>query len=98
MLALSQLFVSLKRRYATAPSAAPTPTWDRVVKDMMAMKPHFAECAEETAKFAREWAGGGDPPALLELEAYAKQLKVRKEPKKDQPGLLAGAKLKRAPK
>ena len=62
----------------------------------IAMKPHFAECADEAAKFAKEWAGGDGSPALLELEAYAKQLKVRRDPEKDQLGFLAGAKLKRA--
>jgi len=50
---------------------------------MMAMKPQLAECAEEAAKFAKEWAGGDGSPALREVEAYAKQLKVRKEPEKD---------------
>ena len=58
MLALNQLFVSLKRRCAAAPSAVSAPTWDRVVKDTIAMKPHFAECAEEASKFAKEWSGG----------------------------------------
>ena len=98
MLALNQHFVSLKRRYAAAPSAESAPTWDRVVKDTIAMKPHFADCAEEASQFAKEWSGGDGSPALLEVEAYAKQLKERREPEKDQLGMLAGAKLRRAPK
>ena len=104
MLALNQLFVSLKRLKpnGSAPSAASAPaqpavTWDRVVKDMIAMKPHFADCAAEAAAFASVWSGGDSSPALLDVEAYAKQLKVRREPEKDQLGLLAGAKLHRAP-
>ena len=68
------------------------------MKDMKAMKPHFADCAEEAAQFASARSGGDKPPALLEVEAYAKQLKVRSEPEKDQLGFLASAKLHRAPK
>ena len=98
MLACNQVFLPLKRRAALAPSAEPAPTWERVLKDMKAMKPHFADCAEEAAQFASAWSGGDKSPALLEVEAYAKQLKVRREPEKDQLGFLASAKLQREPK
>ena len=62
------------------------------------MKPHFADCAEECMQFAEEWSGGKGSPAILELEQYAKTLNGRREPEKGQLGLLAGAKLARAPK
>ena len=88
----------ISRTTASAPSAESAPTWERVVMDMKAMKPHFADCAEEAAQFASAWSGGDKPLALLEVEVYAKQLKVRKEPEKCQLGFLAGAKLSRAPK
>ena len=47
MLALDQLFVSKKfKPAASAPSAGSAPvTWERVVKEMIAVKPHFADCA-----------------------------------------------------
>ena len=99
MLALNQLFMSQKRLKpdGSASSAASAP-WERVVKDMISMKPQFADCAAEAAKFASAWSGGDGSPALLEVEAYAKQLKTRREPENGQLGFLAGAVMQRAPK
>ena len=93
MLALTQHFQGLLRRHASATSAASAPTWDRAVQDNVGMKPHFKECAAEAAAFASAWSSGESYPALLEVEAYAKQLKARREPEKDQLGFLADAKL-----
>jgi hypothetical protein len=98
MLALVQHFQALKRRKPSATSAASAPTWDRAVQDIVGMKPHFKDCAAEAATFASAWSMGDDYPTLLEVEQYAKQLKVRREPEKGQLGILASARLSRAPK
>ena len=50
MLALNQLFVSLQRRCAGAPSVGSAHTWERVVKDTI-NEASFRECAEEASKF-----------------------------------------------
>ena len=62
------------------------------------MRPHFAVCAREAAEFAAAWSGGDDPPGLIEVETYAKSLKVRKEPEDGQLSNLAKTQLKGAPK
>ena len=98
MLALNQHFMSLKRRNSSMAPAAPIPNWERVVMETITMKPHFAECATETAEFAAAWSGDDKSSALLEVEAYAKQLKRQTEPEQGQLGLLASAKLNRSPK
>ena len=103
MLSLSQLFVAQKLHSGTVASApgatAPaTSSWEQVVQEMEIMKPHFASCARECAEFAAAWSGGDSAPALVEAEAYAKSLKVRKEPEDGQLGTLAKAQLKRAPR
>ena len=101
MLALSQHFVSLNRTMSadSAQSAAPAPTaevtWDRVVNDIASMKPHFGECAKECADFVAAFGGGEDAPHLHEAEAFAKQLKARREPEKGQLALLARAQMQR---
>ena len=65
---------------------------------MTVMKPHFAEGAKEAAEFAGAWSGGDESPGLNEAEAYAKSLKVRREPEDGQLGTFAKTQLKRAPK
>ena len=101
MLNLSQLFVAQKRladSAESAPSTESAPSWERVVQELSAMKPHFAECAKEAAEFAAAWSGGDDSPGLNEAEAYAKGLNARKEPADGQLGILANAQLKRSPR
>ena len=98
MLSLHQLFVAQRRLADTAESAPSAASWDKVVQEMTLMKPHFARCAQESAEFAAAWSGGDDAPALVEAEAYAKSLKVRREPEDGQLGTLAKAQLKRAPR
>ena len=102
MLSLSQLVVSLKnlKPRGSAPSAASAPaSWERVKKDMKSMKPHIPHDAiEEAAASAAAWGGDDDSSALLEVEAYAKQLKQRREPEVGQLALLAGAKVSKSPK
>ena len=65
---------------------------------MTQLKPHIAPCAQEAAEFAAAWSGGDGAPALVEAEAYAKSLKVRREPEDGQLATLAKAQLKRAPR
>ena len=105
MLSFHQLFVAQMRLHDTAASApsaesdtAASASWDQVVKEMTVMKPHFARCAKESAEFAAAWSGGDHAPGLNDAEAYAKSLKVRKEPEDGQLGILAKAQLKRAPR
>ena len=62
------------------------------------MKLHFAGCVKESAEFAAAWSGGDDSPGLTEAEAYAKSIKVRKEPEDGQLSILAKAQFKRAPR
>ena len=99
MLSLNPLFVAQKRFSGTcgppAASALPhaTPSaaamsWDSVAQEMEITKPHFSGCAKEAAAFASAWSGGD----------FAKSLKVRRELEDGQLGLLAGARLTRAPK
>ena len=68
------------------------------MKEVISTKPHFKDDAEEAAQFAHAWAGDDMSSNILDLEKHAKQLRVRREPEKGQLGLLAGAKLSRAPK
>ena len=97
MLSLHQLFVAHRRladTAASAPSAASvqsaaSASWDKVVQEMTLMKPHFARCAKESAEVAAAWSGGDRAPGLNDAEAYAKSLKVRKEPEDGQCGILA---------
>ena len=103
MLSLQQLFVAQRRfaeTAASAPSAASarsaaSTSWEQVVQEMGVMKPHFQQCAKESAEFAAAWSGGG---GLNEAEAYGKSLRIRKEPDDGQLGILAKADLKRAPR
>ena len=80
----------------SAPQSAGS-AWACVVNEIEIVKPHFAGCAKESAEFAAAWSGGDDAPGLADAEAYAKSLKVRKEPEDGQLGILAKAQLKRAP-
>ena len=108
MLMMHQLFVAQKRfsdcttPAASAPPAESAPSadvsWERVVEEMSCMKPHFKQCADEAAAFAKAWSGGNESQGLVEVEAFAKTLKVRREPENGQLGVLAKAQLARAPK
>ena len=63
---------------------------------MKAMKAHIApELIDEAAAFTASW-GGFD--SLVEVEAYAKQLRKRREPEVGQLNLLAGAKVSKFPR
>ena len=107
MMSLNQLFVAQKRKLAaksaaSAPPGASAPpaasaTWESVVQEMQVMKPHFADTAKEGAAFASAWSGGDDSSGLVEVENFAKTLKVRREPEDGQLGILARATLARAP-
>ena len=78
--------------------AATAPTWERVVKETVAIKgPDLADCLKECAEFAAAWAGDGNSTALKEVGSYAKQLTRRNEPEKDQLHYLAAAQLARYP-
>ena len=97
----------LRRKSAeSAPAAASAPAagissdtsssaaaWESVVQEMIAMKPHSADCVKEAAMFTSMW-----PEGLKEAEIFAKSLKVRREPEEGQLALLATAKMKRAPR
>ena len=98
MLALVQHYQALKRRSESATSAEPAPSWDRVVQDIVGMKPHFKECAAEAAEFASAWSMGDGYPTLIEVEQYSKQLRARRELETGQLALLANAKFSRAPR
>ena len=53
MLTLNQHFVASKVRAAASVPAAPAPTWDRVVKETLAIKgPDLADTLKECAEFA----------------------------------------------
>ena len=68
------------------------------MKDISIMEPHFQDYAKEAAEFISASYGGDESPYLLELEAFAKSLKVRREPESGQLSLLAKAKVMRAPR
>ena len=98
MLSLSQLYVAQKRAAASASLQAEAANpWDAIVAEIEVMKPHFAGQAAEAAAFVEKWSGGDDAPSLVEVETYAKSLKVRREPEFGQLGILAKATLARAP-
>ena len=78
--------------------SAPSNSWENVVRDMVTMKPHFADKAKEAAAFCAAWSGGQGSPNLVEVEAYAKTLKLRREPEPGLLEMLANAPLKRAPR
>ena len=59
------------------------------------MKPHVTGI-REGASFASAWAGGDEATYLVEVETFAKTLKVRREPEDEQLAFLAGAQMKRA--
>ena len=99
MLTLNQHFVASKLRAASSVPAATAPTWERVVRETVAIKgPDLADCLKECAEFAAAWAGDDKSTALKEVESYAKQLTRRNEPEKDQLHYLAAAQLSRFPK
>ena len=62
------------------------------------MKPHCKDDAKELSEFAAAWSGGDGTALLLEVEAFAKTLNVRREPEKGQLSLLAKAQVRRAPR
>ena len=62
------------------------------------MKPHLKDFAGEAAEYAAKWSGGDESEWLVEVEAFAKTLKVGREPEDGQLGLLASAQLKRTPR
>ena len=62
------------------------------------MKPYFEDDTREAADFAMTGSGGDDYPGLVEVEAFAKSLNVRREPERGQLGLLAKAQVRRKPK
>ena len=98
MLTLNQHFVASKLRAASSAPAEQAPTWERVVRETVAIKgPDLADCLKECAEFAAAWAGDDKSTALKEVESYAKQLTRGNEPEKDQLHYLAAAQLARYP-
>ena len=98
MLTLNQHFVASKLRAASSVPAEQAPTWERVVRETVAIKgPDLADCLKECAEFAAAWAGDDKSTALKEVESYSKQMTRRNEPEQDQLHYLAAAQLARYP-
>ena len=97
MLLLSQMYHASYKAAVTAESAR-APTWQDAVREMVLIKPYFQEKASEAAAFCAAWSGGDESPNLVEVEAFAKTLKVRREPEYGQLEMLAKANMKRQPR